>query len=276
MGVKLNFLNVILVLLFLLGIIISAFMLYNLPDSLLKETTVIDIKDIPALLPVLNNINLIVGAALLVGFLSIVSLLFAKERRTEESILTEIRLRQEKDKEEDDASKEAANIGFNTKDYEALFSGKQTEDIPTSLLTLLCKQLEASQAALYFAKKTKDQRVLELKGSYAYILADSETISYEFGEGLVGQAAKTGKVAHIKDVPEGYIEIFSGLGHSKPGELLIIPIKNDKEVVAVAEIATFKPFTKNDVKLAGKVFDLYNSYLSKSKSVKAGEKEAKI
>lgn len=276
MGVKLNFLNVILVLLFLLGIIISAFMLYNLPDSLLKETTVIDIKDIPALLPVLNNINLIVGATLLVGFLSIVSLLFAKERRTEESILTEIRLRQEKDKEEDEASKEAANIGFNTKDYEALFSGKQTEDIPTSLLTLLCKQLEASQAALYFTKKTKDQRVLELKGSYAYILADSETISYEFGEGLVGQAAKTGKVAHIKDVPEGYIEIFSGLGHSKPGELLIIPIKNDKEVVAVAEIATFKPFTKNDVKLAGKVFDLYNSYLSKSKSVKAGEKEAKI
>lgn len=276
MGVKLNFLNVILVLLFLLGIIISAFMLYNLPDSLLKETTVIDIKDIPALLPVLNNINLIVGATLLVGFLSIVSLLFAKERRTEESILTEIRLRQEKDKEEDEASKEAANIGFNTKDYEALFSGKQTEDIPTSLLTLLCKQLEASQAALYFTKKTKDQRVLELKGSYAYILADSEMISYEFGEGLVGQAAKTGKVAHIKDVPEGYIEIFSGLGHSKPGELLIIPIKNDKEVVAVAEIATFKPFTKNDVKLAGKVFDLYNSYLSKSKSVKAGEKEAKI
>lgn len=276
MGVKLNFLNVILVLLFLLGIIISAFMLFNLPDSLLKETTVIDIKDVPALLPVLNKIYIAIGATLLVGFFSIVSLLFSKERKTGGTALSKEELRQEKENK-DKATAEATGSSIDTKAYESLFSGKQTiEETSTNLLTLLCKQLEASQGALYFTKKLKDQRVLELKSSYAYILADSETISYEFGEGLVGQAAKTGKVAHIKDVPEGYIEIFSGLGHSKPGELLIIPIANNKEVVAVAEIATFKPLTKSDIKLAEEVFALYNAHLIKSKPVKAGDKEDKV
>ena len=143
------------------------------------------------------------------------------------------------------------------------------------MLTHLCGQIEASQAALYFTNKTKNQRLLELKGSYAYILADSQVITYEFGEGLVGQVAKTGKTTHVKEEPKGYIEIFSGLGHSEPGELLIIPIKKDSEVLAVAEIATFKPFSKRDIKIAEKSFMLFRDHLAKTKTPKTAEKEDK-
>lgn len=273
MGVKLNFMNVILVLLFLLGIIISAMMLYSLPSSLLKETTVIAVEDVPALLPVLSRLNVAVGSTLGLGFTAILALLFSRRRSQAGTVQTK------KQKVEHQGNNEGAGetveiFDFDTKVYEEVFANKKltTEEVANQVLALLCKQLEASLGAVYFAQKAGGKRVLELKASYAYVIADSETVQYEFGEGLVGQAAKTGKVAHIKDVPEGYIEIFSGLGKSKPGELLILPLKDEKDIIAVGEIATFKPFSKTDVKAAEQVFGLFGAHITSSKSPKASGK----
>src|SRR5690606_24481358 len=93
---------------------------------------------------------------------------------------------------------------------------------------------------------------------------DRQSIAFEVGAGLGGQAAQTAHHSHITAVPEGYIELFAGLGHSKPGELLIIPIKREKDVISVAEIATFKPLLKKEVQLAEKVFALFGNYLIKN------------
>ena len=273
MGVKLNFLNVLLVLLFLLGIIISAFLLYNLPSSLLKETTVIAIEDVPALLPVLSRVNIAVGGTLTLGFVAIVALLFSRSKAD----VVAVQAKKQKTGHESDREDSADTVevfDFDTKVYDEVFANKKLtiEERANQLLASLCKQIEASQGAVYFAHKEGGQRVLELKASYAYVIADSEKVKYEFGEGLVGQAAKTGKIAHIKDVPEGYIEIFSGLGHSRPGELLILPLKNGQEIVAVGEIATFKPLSKADVKAAEQVFGLFNAHITSSKTPKAGAK----
>lgn len=273
MGVKLNFLNVLLVLLFLLGIIISAFLLYNLPSSLLKETTAIAIEDVPTLLPVLARVNIAVGSTLVLGFAAIVALLFSRRKIIASTEAKKQKAGQESNKEEHSAASVEV-FDFDTKVYEDVFANKQlsAEEVANQLLATLCKQIEASQGAIYFTKKEKEQRILELRASYAYVIADSEKVQYEFGEGLVGQAAKTGKTAHIKDVPEGYIEIFSGLGQSKPGELLILPLKNGQEIVAVGEIATFKPFSKADVKAAEQVFGLFSTHVTSNKTPKAGGK----
>ena len=277
MGVKLNIFNVVLVILFVIGIIISAFLLFNLPNNLLRETAVLDIEEIPALLPVLTKVNIAVGATLFVGLTVIVMFLFSSRGNENFQINSgSAEKRSTKSATEEREATEAMESDIETREYEVLFTAKNSpEELSDNVLTMLCKELEASQGAVYFAKKTKEQRLLELKGSYAYVLPDSETITFEFGEGLVGQAAKTGKVTHITDVPEGYIEIFSGLGHSKPGELLLIPVKNDKEVLAVAEIATFKPFSKREIRLAEKVFNMFSAHLAKTKTAKTTEKEDK-
>lgn len=274
MGVKFNFLNVLLVLLFLLGIIISAFLLYNLPNSLLKETTVIAIEDVPELLPILSRVNIAVGSTLVLGFAAIVALLFSRRQTGAGAVQAKKQKTGEESNKEDENAATVDVFDFDTKVYEEVFANKKltTEEITNQLLAILCKQIEASQGAVYFASKEGGKRILELKASYAYVIADSEKVQYEFGEGLVGQAAKTGKTAHIKDVPEGYIEIFSGLGHSKPGELLILPLKNGLEIVAVGEIATFKPFSKADVKAAEQVFGLFSAHLTSIKAPKAGGK----
>ena len=278
MGVKLNFFNVILVILFVIGIVISGFLLYNLPDSLLKQTLVLNIQEMKSITPVLSKINIAVGATLVVGLLAIIVLLFSKASENHGSMDTNVE-KKNSDKEGDSNNfqdEDEEEDSLDVKEYEKLFDSKlSVEDLSTQCLTILCKQLEASQGALYFSNLTKNQRLLELKGSYAYILADSQVLSYEFGEGLVGQAAKTGKTAHVKEVPKGYIQIFSGLGHSEPGELLIIPLKNNNDIIAVAEIATFKPFSKKDIRIAEKACALLSTHFSKSKTSKAVEKEDK-
>lgn len=280
MGVKLNFFNVFLVILFVTGIVVSGFLLYNLPATLLKETLVLDIDEVKSLGPVLFKVNIAVGATLMTGLAAIIVLLFSKGNNSAIKQEATASNKQNEAKEgaavnQDDFNDEEEN-NIDVREYQKLFAEKlPLEELSTQLLTRLCSQIEASQAALYYTNKTKNQRLLELKGSYAYILADSEVLSYEFGEGLVGQVAKTGKTAHVKEVPQGYIEIFSGLGHSEPGELLIIPIKDDKEVLAVAEIATFRPFSKSDVKIAEKSFKLLGDHLVKAKPSKVAEKEDK-
>lgn len=216
----------------------------------------------------------------MIGLTAIIVLLFS---RTNESGLTQNGAAVSKNKDgQEGAANQVENFNeeeennIDEHEYQKLFESKlPLDELSTQMLTRLCGQVEASQAALYFVNKNKNQRLLELKGSYAYILADSQVLTYEFGEGLVGQVAKTGKMAHVKEVPKGYIEIFSGLGHSEPGELLIIPLKKDDEVLAVAEIATFKPFSKSDIKIAEKSIALFTDYLAKAKPTKVIDKEDK-
>ncbi|MDZ7607941.1 MAG: GAF domain-containing protein [Cyclobacteriaceae bacterium] len=114
-------------------------------------------------------------------------------------------------------------------------------------------KIDASQALYYVVKKEKGIRYIEMMSSFAYSLPESETIKYEFGEGLAGQAAKDGKLINISEVPKGYITIISGLGASSPNHLVILPIKQGDEVAAVVEIGSFKGITSDEIKLIQEV-----------------------
>jgi methyl-accepting chemotaxis protein len=81
---------------------------------------------------------------------------------------------------------------------------------------------------------------VELKSAFALPIGEHE-IKYEFGEGLIGQVAASGKSIYLDEVPEGYKSIMSGLGMAVPKYLFITPIKKDNAVKAILEIATFSP-----------------------------------
>jgi transcriptional regulator with GAF, ATPase, and Fis domain len=114
------------------------------------------------------------------------------------------------------------------------------------ILNTVCNELEACQGALYITKQRNQKRLLELTASYAYYFAESKTICYEFGEGLIGQVAKEGKTINISTIPEGYITIVSGLGSSSPNHLIIVPLLFENSVAGILEIASFKKITKTD------------------------------
>ncbi|NJO03626.1 MAG: GAF domain-containing protein [Bacteroidia bacterium] len=121
-------------------------------------------------------------------------------------------------------------------------------------LQSLCNHLEAAVGAIYITKIAEDAKMVEMVASYAYFGQDTRSSTYEFGQGLVGQVAKNGKPISLRNVPDGYIKVVSGLGDATPAYLLIFPVKNEEEeVLGVIEIAAFKEFNEQDHNLLKEV-----------------------
>ena len=117
-------------------------------------------------------------------------------------------------------------------------------------LNAICKQLEAGQGAIYSTGETEGKRNVDLVGGYALNIGESAVLSYEFGEGLIGQAAVSGRSLYVDDVPEGYVKIVSGLGSASPKYLLIVPLKYEGQVLGVMEIASFTALNEDQRKFA--------------------------
>lgn len=121
-----------------------------------------------------------------------------------------------------------------------------------SLVNYVCAQLKAGQGILYKAKH--DQiRSLQMVVGYALSLPDSATLEFEFGEGLVGQAAKEQKIINVHGIQAHHAPIVSGLGRSIPSHLLICPIVRDHITIGVWEIGSFTPFNQDHERLMKEV-----------------------
>ncbi len=57
------------------------------------------------------------------------------------------------------------------------------------------------------------------------------------GEGLVGRAAASGALLHIKELPASYLRVRSGTGEHAPVEVVLLPARTDKQTLAVLELS---------------------------------------
>lgn len=112
----------------------------------------------------------------------------------------------------------------------------------------LIKYLGANQGSIYFAQKNNLENIqLEMIACYAYEKKKHfESILLE-GEGIIGQAYKEKDMIYLKEIPENYIKITSGLGESLPTTLLVVPIKIENDVLGILELATFDDFEKYQI-----------------------------
>jgi putative methionine-R-sulfoxide reductase with GAF domain len=252
--------NYVLATLFAIGVLYSGYILYRLPAELEKVSGRIDLLAINEAQPVLNRSYLIIGLTLFVGIVALMRLLFDLSNLKKTSISQTARDKTEDAQQQD--SREQKEMGEDNllKQAKEIISGSQKikseKERYDKLLSGICKKIEASQAVYYKVKKDKSKRYIEMLSSFAFNLPESETLRYEFGEGLAGQVAKEGKSVNIDNVPEGYINIISGLGSASPNHLVICPLRSGRDVVAVAEIASFKEITAEDEKLISEVLKL--------------------
>jgi methyl-accepting chemotaxis protein len=124
----------------------------------------------------------------------------------------------------------------------AIGTAKTRQEMLRAGLQELCKPLEAGQGALYVIEEQDQKRVARLTEGYALAVSNTQDVAFTMGEGLIGQAAASGKSLYLDELPEGYIKILSGLGSASPRYLFISPGKSGNEVTLVAEIATFTPW----------------------------------
>ncbi|MCE1194204.1 MAG: CHASE3 domain-containing protein, partial [Acidovorax sp.] len=113
------------------------------------------------------------------------------------------------------------------------------EDLGPLALEYLAQYLRAAVGAGYVADPGGD---LTLFGGYAL---PRERLAQRLlpQEGLVGQAARSRQLLHVRDVPAGHLPVSSSTGQSAPAELLLAPAIEKGQVYAVIELGFQRPVT---------------------------------
>jgi CheY-like chemotaxis protein/signal transduction histidine kinase/HAMP domain-containing protein len=127
--------------------------------------------------------------------------------------------------------------------------------VSKSILSEVASLVGAQHGAFYLAEtdvantNTEGAAVeggqsFKLLAGYAYKERKGISNRYRMGEGLVGQCAIEKERILISNAPADYVQITSGLGESRPQNIVVQPVVFEGEVRAIVELATFKGFTE--------------------------------
>ncbi|UCH13072.1 MAG: PAS domain-containing protein, partial [Bacteroidales bacterium] len=128
------------------------------------------------------------------------------------------------------------------------------EKLSYNLIKNLIDYLSANQGGIFLLEGEENQeKHLNLTASYAYDRRKYLKKEIKIGEGLAGTCVLEKKTIFLKEIPEDYVEITSGLGKSNPKSLLIVPLNLDDEILGVIEIASFNVFKKHEIEFVEQV-----------------------
>lgn len=118
------------------------------------------------------------------------------------------------------------------------------EKMAQNVIQFLCGYLDAQVGAIYLLP---DQNRLKMVGSYSLAVWLESQKVFEIGEGLVGQSALAQKTILLKNVPEGYLSIRSGLGEATPANVLVTPFIYEGNIIGAIELGKFGEFSENEL-----------------------------
>ncbi|MBV9039374.1 MAG: response regulator, partial [Acidimicrobiia bacterium] len=122
---------------------------------------------------------------------------------------------------------------------------RDLQTVSRLIMSELTPVVSAQHGAFYMAQaENTDDAELNLLASYGYKSRKHISNQFKFGEALVGQAALEKKMIVITEAPSDYIKITSGLGESEPVNIIIVPVLFEDQVLAVIELASFRPFSE--------------------------------
>ncbi len=116
---------------------------------------------------------------------------------------------------------------------EQLQGDVRAESLGEKILATLSKSVDAQLGAFYVHD---DDRLRRIAG-HALPAGSEASATIAIGEGLTGEAAKSGELVHLRDVPASYLDVSSSTGRGKPLEIVILPASVDGRVQAVTELA---------------------------------------
>ena len=109
------------------------------------------------------------------------------------------------------------------------------DQLGEQLLKNLARELEIMSGIFY--RELKGEFTVE--ATYAMTFA-KEAHRFKSGEGLCGQAARNQQVLVLTRLPEGYTEVFSGLGKAPPAYLAIVPLVHKGHTLALLEFSGYR------------------------------------
>ncbi|EAY31919.1 PAS domain-containing protein [Microscilla marina] len=110
---------------------------------------------------------------------------------------------------------------------------KSIEDFSEAIIGYLCTLTEAMRGA-FFVRNTK-KNCLEFRGGYACTEKSMGKTSFDIGESVVGQVAKSYRSSFLKDIPLQNVYVNSSSGQLSARSMAVIPLIFNEEVYGVLE-----------------------------------------
>jgi transcriptional regulator with GAF, ATPase, and Fis domain len=130
-----------------------------------------------------------------------------------------------------------------------LRSDRDSQMLYDKITSYISEYMGANQCALFLVEKDEydEEVILKLHSCYAYDRKKYFDKDIKPGQGQIGQAYLERTTIYLKDVPEGYANITSGMGNSTAKEVLIVPLVVNEQVEGIFEFASFKKFEEYQV-----------------------------
>ena len=141
-----------------------------------------------------------------------------------------------------------------------------TKTLAEKSVSFFATSLNAQQCSLYIVEGEDDNRFLNLEACYAYDRRKWQDKKIDIGSGLLGQAFLEGDVVQLKNVPQGYTKITSGLGEATPGNVVIVPLKYEMQIAGMLEMASLQIFEESHIEFLQKASEFLASALLNSKT----------
>jgi len=142
------------------------------------------------------------------------------------------------------------------------------------LIKDLSKYIQAIQGGIFILDDTDANNIFfDLKAFFAYNRKKFAERKIKWGDGLIGTCAIEKKYMHLKEVPESYIQVTSGLGETNPQNLLLVPLLREDKVYGVLEFASLNDFTINHISFIEQVAD---SIASTMASLRINQETARL
>ena len=112
--------------------------------------------------------------------------------------------------------------------------------LSSNVMRRLVDYLGVNQGAIYILNEQDETNpFFEMKSAVAYNREKYLKTNFGVTEGLVGRCAFEKLPVYLKEIPEEYIKLTSGLGGAEPNYLLLVPLVINEKVLGVVEVASF-------------------------------------
>ncbi|QJR09746.1 Sensor histidine kinase RcsC [Usitatibacter rugosus] len=120
---------------------------------------------------------------------------------------------------------------------------KNLNTVGALILSELAPVAQAQVARFYVLDTAFESAQLRLLASYGAEGQKAHGRRLSLGEGLVGQTAIEKRKILITNVPEGYLDVSTGVGSAPPRTILVLPVVFEGQLKGVLELGSFEGFS---------------------------------
>lgn len=140
------------------------------------------------------------------------------------------------------------------------------QELSYNIISNLVNYIDARQGGFFLINDNDPaDKHLEMISCYAYSRKKFLQKRIEWEEGLIGACALEGGTIYLKDIPDEHVTITSGLGETKPRNLILVPLKVNDQIHGVIELASLNILEPYQIEFLEKLAESIASVISSVK-----------